>query len=156
MRLVWSLLAALCLGACGTMSGGGGDRVDEVHLFGLPVTLNFDGIPGADGFAVRIFVTKNGGAKGSTIQSGNLEVMMFDGVVGGDEIATKEPKQTWKFTPRQLTGLREQTSLGVGYRFALRWEEPPTHGHITVLARYISTKGEAVVSSPSTITATAK
>ena len=156
MRFVWSLLAALCLAACGTMSGGGGDRVDEVHLFGLPVTLNFDGKPGADGFAVRVFVTKGGGAKGATIQSGNLEVLMFDGVVGADEIATKEPKEIWKFTPRQLTPLREQTSLGVGYRFALRWNDLPTHGHITVLARYIPLKGEPVYSSPSTITATAK
>src|ERR1044071_4390260 len=112
MRFVWSLLAALCLAACATISCGGGDRVDEVHLFGLPVTLNFDGKPGADGFAVRVFVTKGGGAKGATIQSGNLEVLMFDGVVGADEIATKEPGQIWKFTPHQLTALREQTSLG--------------------------------------------
>lgn len=156
MRLVLCLLAGLCITGCATMSGGRSERVDEVHLFGLPVTLNFDGKPGADGFAVRIFVTKGGGAKGSTIQSGNLEVLMFDGVVGADEIATKEPKQVWKFTPHQLTALREQTSLGAGYRFVLRWDEAPTHGHITVLARYISPKGEPVYSSPSTITATAK
>jgi hypothetical protein len=139
------------------MSGrGGGDRVDEVHLFGLPVTLNFDAKPGPDGFAVRIFVTKGGGAKGSTIQSGNLEVMMFDGVVGVDEIVTKEPNQTWKFTAGQLAPLREQTSLGNGYRFALRWENPPTRGHITVVARYVPPKGNPVYSSPSTITATMK
>ena len=156
MRFAWSLMAALCLAACGTMSGGRSERVDEVHLFGLPVTLNFDGKPGADGFAVRVFVTKGGGAKGSTIQSGALEVLMFDGVVGADAIATKEPKQIWKFTPKQLAPLREQTSLGDGYRFALRWSEAPTHGHITVLARYVPMNGEPVFSSPSTITATAK
>jgi hypothetical protein len=157
MRFVWSLLAALSLAACATMSGGGGgDRVDEVHLFGLPVTLNLDGKPGADGFAVRVFLTKGGGAKGSTIQSGNLEVLMFDGVVGSDEIAAKEPKQIWKFTPRQLAPLREQTSLGNGYRFALRWDQPPTHGYITVVARYVPPKGGPVYSSPSTITATMK
>jgi hypothetical protein len=151
------LIAALCLAACATMSGGGrGDRIDEVHLFGLPVTLNFDAKPGPDGFAVRVFVTKGGGAKGSTIESGNLEVMMFDGVIGADEIATKEPNQTWKFTARQLASLREQTSLGNGYRFALRWENPPTHGHITVVARYVPPKGEPVYSSPSTIMATIK
>src|SRR3954467_10285257 len=115
MRWVCSLIAALCLAACATTSGGGGERVDEVHVFGLPITLNLDGKPGADGFAVRVFVTKNGGAKGATVENGNLEVLMFDGVIGADEIAAKEPNQVWKFTPRQLSSLREQASLGSSY-----------------------------------------
>ena len=149
-------MVALCLGACATISGGGGERVDEVHLFGLPVTLNLDGKPGPDGFAVRVFATKGGGAKGSTIESGNLEVMMFDGVIGADEVAAKEPKQVWKFNSRQLGHLREVTSLGNAYRFTLRWDQAPTRGHITVVARYVSPKGEPVYSSPSTITATIK
>src|SRR6476620_8783900 len=103
MRFLCSLLGALCLAACATMSGGKGDRVDEVHLFGLPITLNLDGKPGADGFAVRVFATKGGGAKGSTIESGAIEVLMFDGVIGPDEVAAREPNQVWKFTPRQLS-----------------------------------------------------
>lgn len=156
IRFACSLIAALCLAACGTMSGGRGDNVDEVHLFGLPVTLNLDGIPGPDGFAVRVFVTKGGGAKGSTIENGNLEVLMFDGVIGPDEIAVKEPKQIWKFTARQLAPLREQTSLGNGYRFTLRWSQPPTRGHITVVARYVGAKRQPIYSSPSTIAATIK
>src|SRR5678815_522732 len=114
MRWICSLIAALCIAACAT--GGRGEHVDEVHLFGLPITLNLDGKPGADGFAVRVFVTKNGGAKGATVENGNLEVLMFDGVVGSDEIAAKEPNQVWKFTPRQLSQLREQASLGNSYR----------------------------------------
>jgi len=156
MRWVCSLIAALCLAACATTSGGGGERVDEVHVFGLPMTLNLDGKPGADGFAVRVFVTKGGGAKGSTVQSGNLEVMMFDGVIGPEEVAAKEPNQVWKFTPRELTPLHEQTSLGDAYRFTLRWDKPPTRGHITVVARYVPTKGAPVHSAPSTIGARMK
>jgi hypothetical protein len=138
------------------MSGGGREHVDEVHLFGLPITLNLDGKPGADGFAVRVFVTKNGGAKGATVENGNLEVLMFDGVIGSDEIAAKEPNQVWKFTPRQLSPLREQASLGNSYRFTLRWDQQPTRGHVTVVARYVPVKGGPVYSSPSTIAATIK
>jgi hypothetical protein len=156
MRSLCSFVAALCLAGCATMSGGRADRVDAVHLFGLPVTLNLDGKPGTDGFAVRVFATKGGGAKGSTIESGALEVLMFDGVIGPDEVAAREPKQIWKFTARQLSPLREQTSLGNGYRFTLRWDQPPTRGHITVVARYVAAKAAPVYSAPSTIAATIK
>ena len=149
------MLAALCLAGCATLSGQG-ERVDGVHVFGLPITLNLDGKPGADGFAVRVFTTKGGAAKGSTIDSGALEVMMVDGVIGGDEVAAREPTQVWKFTPRQLTPLREKTSLGDSYRFTLRWDKMPTRGHVTVVARYVSEKGGPVYSSPSTIPATIK
>ena len=155
-RWFCSLIAALCLAACATMSGGRGDGVDEVHLFGLPMTFNMDATPGPDGFAVRVFVTKGGGAKGTVINSGTLEVLMFDGVVDADKVAVDQPKQVWRFTPHQLLSLREQTSLGTGYRFALRWQEPPTRGYITIVARYVPPQGRPVYSSPSAITATIK
>ena len=155
LRGVVAMLAAFCLAGCAT-SGGRGDRVDEVHLFGMPVTLNLDGKPGTDGFAVRIFVTKDGGGKGAVIKTGAIEVLMFDGVAGLAEITSKQPQQLWKFAARELPKFREQTSLGNGYRFALRWDKPPTRNHITVVARYAPPQGEPVYSSPSAITATIK
>jgi hypothetical protein len=141
---------------CGTLSDGRNEGVDAVHVFGLPVTINMDTRPGADGFAVRAFVTKNGGAKGVTINNGTIEILMFDGAVKLDEITTKEPKQSWKFTAKQLAAMREQTSLGNAYRFTLRWTDPPTHGHVTVLARYLPPRGEPIYSSPSSITGAMK
>jgi hypothetical protein len=150
------VVAALFLAGCGTLSGRRSEGVDALHVFGLPVTINMDTRPGADGFAVRVFVTKSGGAKGTTINNGSIEVLMFDGVIGADEIQTKQPKQLWKFTSKQLSPMREQTSLGNAYRFALRWDEPPQHGHITVLARYITERGQPVYSSPSSITASTR
>ena len=143
--------SAFLLAGCGTFSGGRGEGVDAVHVFGLPVTINMDTRPGPDGFALRVFITKNGGAKGAPINKGAIEVLMFDGVVSIDDIQSKQPKQLWKFTPEQLAAMREQTSLGNAYRFALRWNEPPQHGHITVLARYIPTRGHPIYSSPSSI-----
>jgi len=153
-QLVCALALAVGLCGCATMSGG--DRVDAVHLFGLPVTFNLDARPGADGFAVRVFATKGGAAKGAPITAGMLEVLMFDGTAAGQELLTKQPLQVWHFTPRELISLREQTSLGTGYRFALRWKEPPSHNYITVAARYVPPKGEPVYSPPSTITTTVK
>lgn len=148
----FAVLAALLFAGCGTLSGKN-EGVDAVHVFGLPVTINMDTRPGPDGFAVRVFVTKNGGAKGATINNGSIEVLMFDGVIGVDEIQSKQPTQLWRFTARQLPAMREQTSLGNAYRFALRWDQPPRHGHITVLARYLPERGEPTYSSPSSITA---
>jgi len=155
-RLLYSLLAALLITGCAGFSGGNGAAVDEVQLFGLPVTVNLDGIPGADGFAVRAYATKGGVAKGAAIDSGILEILMFDGVIRTDDLMASQPTQTWKFGPKQLAQFKEKTSLGIGYRFALRWQQPPTRGHITVVARYVSPKGRQVYSSPSTISASNK
>lgn len=155
MRLrLLSLLAALVVAGCAT-TGGKGD-VDELHLFGMPVTLNMDSKPGADGVAVRIFATKGGSAKGSAISSGAIEMLMFDGVMAGPEALTAPPKQVWKYTARDLKPFREEKSLGTAYQLALRWNEPPKRGHVTVIARYLPPKGEPVYSSPSTITAAVK
>ncbi len=152
MRLLASiLLAALCFAGCATMSGGRRGGVDEVHLIGLPVTFNMDAKPGPDGFAVRVFVTKGGAAKGSVINDGVLEILMFDGIVGLDELATIQPLQVWKFTPKQLAVVHEQSSLGNGYRFALRWQNAPSKSHITVAARYVPPQGEPLYSAPSAI-----
>jgi hypothetical protein len=153
---VCSLLIVLAAGGCATFPGGGGDRFAEVHLFGLPVTLNLDNRPGADGFAARVYAVKLGGTKGATIQNGKVEVLMFDGVASVDDVFAKTPAQTWTFTPRQLNAVGEKSTLGQGYRFVLRWNEAPKRGHITIVARYVPEKGEAVYSSPSTISASAK
>jgi len=152
--LIGSLLVALLTGGCATMSGGG--RISEVHLFGLPITLNLDNRPGADGFAARVYAVKADRAKGVSVENGKVEVLMFDGVISVDEVITKPPTQTWSYAPRELKALAEQSSLGQGYRFVLRWNEAPKKGHITIVARYVPEKGQAVYSAPSSITAAAK
>jgi hypothetical protein len=141
------------MAGCSTFSGGGSGEITELHLFGLPMTLNLDGKPGADGFAVRIYANKSGGAKGASITSGTLEILMFDGVVGAADLQNQPPQQTWKFTARQLSRSEETTSLGRGYKFALRWDQMPKRNHITVIARYVPAKGPPIYSSSSTITA---
>jgi hypothetical protein len=153
MRILASFFAVLLLAACATTGGG---AVDEVHLFGMPAALNLDSKPGADGFAVRVYLTKVDNAKGATLRNGALEILMFDGLVAGNDLFAKPPAQTWKFSPSEITRFEEVTSLGHGYRFALRWSQPPKSPHITVLARYIPAKGEPIYSPPSTISSAIK
>ena len=57
-----SLAGALLMG-CVTSNGsraGGDDRsvsqIQEINLFSAPVALNFDGVPGADGVSLRVYV----------------------------------------------------------------------------------------------------
>src|SRR5690242_1229923 len=102
--LLCSLLITLVASGCASLSRGGG-RVAEVHLFGSPVTLNLDNRPGADGFAGHVYVVKVGESKGSPVQTGKIEVLMFDGLASVDEVFTKTPAQTWTFTPRQLNAV---------------------------------------------------
>jgi hypothetical protein len=152
-QTLFSVLLAFALAGCAATSGGRGGRVDEVHLFGLPVTVNMDGKPGPDGFAIRVFVTQRNQSKGSPLNNGDLEIMMFDGVLSAAEVLEQTPLQSWKFTSRQISPNREITSLGTGYRFALRWDTAPKRGYITVVARCIPPAGDPVYSSPSTIAA---
>lgn len=156
-RLFCTLLLALGVAGCATMSAGGrGDAVEEVHLFGLPATLNLDNKPGADGFGVRVFITKAGSVKGAALQSGSLEILMFDGVVDSAEAASQTSQQIWKFTARELAQYRDQSSLGVGYQLTLRWNEAPKRRNITAVARYVPPKGSPIYSAPSAISSASK
>ncbi len=154
-RLICGAMCAAALLGCGTVPGGG-DGVKQVHLFGLPVTLNLDGKPGMDGFAVRIFATKAGAAKGAVISGGAIEILMFDGVASHEVIARSDPTQRWKFDAKELAPFREKSALGDGYVLTLRWNQMPAKGHITVVARHVPAKGEPIYSAPSTITSVMK
>jgi len=154
MRTLFSLLAMVLLAACVTTGGGG--AVNEIHLFGMPVVANLDSKPGADGFAVRVYITKSGNAKGASVRQGVVEILMFDGVAGGADLSAAAPTQTWKFSASELSRFEEITSLGHGYKFALPWTNPPKSQHITVVARYLPVKGEPLYSAPSAISTVVK
>lgn len=152
MRAIFiASLVGLLAGGCATTQVGRGDPVNEVALIAPPTTLNLDGQPGADGFAVRVYVIKAGNAKGAPISNGAVELLMFDGRVGSEQLLAAAPAQTWRFTPRELEKLEEQTALGTAYHFALRWAKQPARPAITVVARYVPPKGGPIYSPPSAI-----
>ena len=153
--LLWALLALVWAG-CATGNGGspGGrkEAIEALHLFGLPVAVNMDAVPGPDGVAVRVYASSRKSAAGLPISSGRLEILMFDGVLKEKAVSEPPPLRTWSYPADQLKKQRTKTSLGTGYIFALQWGETrPVHSHISIIVRYVSRNGAIIQSAPSTI-----
>ena len=131
--------------------------MEELHLFTTPTAINLDAKPGPDGFEARLYASPRLHAHGSTITQDSLELLMFDGVVSPERIDTETPLRIWQFKPNDLRKYATDTSLGVGYRFALNWEDSvPTQSSITLVARLRPASGGAIYSAPSVITLAAK
>jgi hypothetical protein len=79
-------VALAVVSGCAHGGGRGAGAVSEVHLFGVPVALNLDGMPGPDGIGVRIYASGSTVARGVEIRQGVLEVLMFDGSVDGGRV----------------------------------------------------------------------
>ena len=151
LGLVLSLLSAP---GCAT---GGGRTVSELHLFGVPVALNLDPVPGPDGVGVRVYASDAGGTKGVAIRQGILEVLLYDGVVSPTAARTTPPLKVWSFNPTALKAYEGKTSLGAGYQFALKWApETPRQPVVTVVARYRAPNGTALWSAANTVTVSMK
>jgi hypothetical protein len=125
-------------GAKPASSGKGRDGIDELHLFGIPVALNLDGLQGADGIGVRVYASSAARAQGLPIRRGTLEILMFDGALGtATDPGALKPRQVWSFPAADLKGYTATTSIGTGYQFALRWgTSRPTRDNVSILARY--------------------
>lgn len=144
---------AVLLG-CSTQSGVGRSSgpIGELHMFGVPVALEMNGLPGPDGIGVRVYASARGMARGLPIRQGTLDILMFEGAVDAGLIRTLPAQQVWSFSPEQLQELSAVTSLGMGYQLGLRWEKtPPREPVVTVVARYRSLDGKIVYSSADTI-----
>ncbi len=158
----WLLRVGLC-GALALVSGcaspgssGGGHGIAELHLFSYPVALRTGESPAPDGFAIKVFASRADDSKGVPITSGRLEVLLFDGALERPT-ATNAPLRTWTFSAAQLKPFAFQRTLGTGYDLALSWGEArPTSSKITVVTRYLPTKGDRVSSLPSVISVVLK
>lgn len=127
-------------------------RIQELHLFTVPSALDLDGKPGPDAFEVRVYASNADKAKGIPITQGSLEIMMWDGVSSSQVSSTNKPLHIWSFKQEELKRNVSQTSLGIGYRLTLRWEQDaPKKDGITIVARFLPTKGSPVYSPPSGI-----
>jgi hypothetical protein len=157
-RPAWLLIALLAM-MSGCAHGGrqGAGSVSEVHLFGVPVALNLDGAPGPDGIGVRIYASGPAVARGVEIRQGVLEVLMFDGSVDGGSVRGATARKVWALDAKDLKPLAAETSLGVGYQLALRWEgSRPRSSVVTVTARYRGPDGRELWSAANTISVALK
>lgn len=128
--------------------------VDELHLLAIPVALNFDQVPGVDGFAVKVYAGSSQVPKSVRITDGRLEILMFDGVLSGTDFAATPPLRIWTYPAAALKKFEIVTSIGTGYQLTPQWGEArPTRDKITVVARYTSAAGATIYSAPSSISA---
>lgn len=157
-RACASLFALMLLGftGCSSTSGGlqlgRGGSVQELHLFVMPVPIA--STPGGppDGMAVRVFASSKGRATGGLIRDGKLEVLAFDGTVGGAARQPQTPTRAWSFTATQLAPFARTGSLGTGYELPLRWTGTrPAGDRLTIVLRYTPTSGPALTSVPGVV-----
>lgn len=126
--------------------------IEELHLFGVPVAINFAQLDRPDGFAVRVYASSRSRARGVPIRRGTLEIVMFDGTVTAEGARAATPAKVWTYPAASLAGFETVNSLGVGYQFGLRWEGArPVKNHLTVVARYSAGEGMRLESAPSVI-----
>lgn len=116
------------------------------------MAVDVDGRPGPDGFGVRLYASHRRAKEATPIESGTLELMMFDGRLAGGELEAATPLKTWRFAAQELKARAQKTEIGTSYRFILSWgAQRPTKGTITIVARYEPLRGRPVRSGPGTI-----
>lgn len=130
----------------------GSGPIDQINLLAGPVALNFDDSPGPDGFVLKIYANSSKSPKPVSIESGKIEVLMFDTTPSLDGSGLGKPKRTWTFTSAELRQFEIRTSIGTGYQLAPLWKEAkPDSSKITVIVRYVPPKGITIASAPSII-----
>lgn len=141
--IVIVLLAAGVLGGC--IQGGSVDTVDAMELHTPMVAADWDGKPGADGLGARVLMyhkTADGGVRTVRV-SGTVELLMFAGRLGPEQISSAKPLRTWTFEGDDLDACITK-SLGLTmYSFRLPFGDlTPPKGGITLVARYRPRGGE--------------
>lgn len=147
---------ALWSGACSNPPKPGraqaGGPIREVNIITSPVGLNLDGIPGLDGFSLKVYANDESNPKTVAIRGGSLAIEMYDGTFYG-RTNTPRPARTWRYSEDELPNHQVGSSIGVGYEFVLMWgTNRPTQRIITVLARHTDRAGREIVSPPSSVT----
>jgi hypothetical protein len=124
----------------------------ELHLLTMPVALNLDGAPGPDGVAVKLFANVGNATKPAPIRSGEIEILLFDGLLTDKNVPTLKPAHTWTFTAKELKGFETQAMVGTGYQLTLRWGSfKPKNDRVTVIARHPIGDGRYLYSTPGVI-----
>jgi hypothetical protein len=147
--LICCLLAACSSPQSASPAAKAGPEITELNLFSAPVAVNFDGVPGPDGLSLRLYAGNPRDLKRVAIASGQVEILLFDGLVRGEALVSTQPWQAWTYTPQQLARAAQKTSVGVSYVLTPLWKgAPPASKQVTCVARYLRPSGKALYSSP--------
>jgi len=155
------VLACGLLGGCASPRASSAPRnvgleITELNLFSAPMAVNFDGVPGPDGLSLRLYAGNPRELKRLPITAGQLEILVFDGLVRGEALVSTQPWQSWSYTPQQLARAAQKTSVGVSYVLTPLWKgSPPASKQVTCVARFVRPSGKPLYSSPVIIFVTA-
>lgn len=115
----------------------------------MPVALNLDGVPGPDGVAVKLFANVGNATKPAAIRSGEIEIVLFDGLLDGNSNPLPKPAHIWTFTAKELKEFETQAMVGTGYQLTLRWGSfKPKSDRVSVIARHPIGEGRYLYSTP--------
>lgn len=118
--------------------------VTKVILLTSPTPLNLDGRPGVDGFPVKLFAFGTS-AKPVELQSGKIELVLYDGVVATPLPDDIEPLIVSSYDPDALSAAASTSSIGVGYNLQIRWT---ADAEVTLIARYVEDAERTIFSAP--------
>ena len=138
-------------------SSSGSSGITQLHLFSAPVAITLGMGAGPDAVAVKIFACEGTDAKGVAITKGQLDFLMFDGLLVTSNTDKLIPLKTWTFLPKDLRRFEFKRVAGVGYDLALGWEQSkPKAVRVTVVARYRFPDAQVVYSEPAVISTAAR
>ena len=153
--VVASIASAILAGCAHSPSGpdiASGGRIAQINVITAPVGLNVNGIPGADGFSMKVYANDERNPKTVPLDGGAIEILMFNGTFYG-LTNVPAPAKIWSFDARALEAHEFKSTIGTGYDFLLLWgTNKPTERLITVVARYHSPEGAVLVSDRSSVT----
>jgi len=126
--------------------------IDQIHLLTGPTALNLDQAPGPDGFMVRVYATSPKTAATVVIGAGTLEVLMFEGVLKNGDPVSAKPLHVWTYSADELTSNAQRGAVGIVYLLTLLWgDAKPAESRVTLMARYLPSKGTPIHSGPTSI-----
>ena len=126
-----------------------GPPINGLSVMTMPMAISVTSQAVADGFAMKIFASSPGKPKAQPIRDGQVDILLFDGILNALPEDTGTRRGLWTLTPSQLEGLKSSTAVGPAYVIALSWAaNPPAADKITIFARYRPPQGPPVVSKP--------
>jgi len=125
------------------------DRVDEIVLrLTPPAPVNWDDRPGPDGLQVQVNFFQIDEPLSVTVK-GSLELALYEGHVGPENLAVAKPIHTWPYSRVQLAAQAGKSAVGWGYAMRLAWNDsPPAGTTATLTARYRSADGNVKAAKP--------
>ncbi len=123
-------------------------NVDAIELYASPPSaISWNATPGLDGVQVvtRFYQLSQ---PQPVIVEGEVEFLMYEGIVKAENLLSTKVFQSWEFTSSQLPQFAFRTYGLIGYTFQLGWNHLPATPAVTVACRYRRPSGEFLYAKP--------